>query len=62
MACMQNDVEFSEPFEVTNGVKLGCVKAPTLFSMFSATLMDAFQGIDTGFPTRHRFDGIYIQP
>ena len=27
----QNDEEFSEPFEVTNGVKQGCVMAPTLF-------------------------------
>ena len=27
----QNDVEFSEPFEVTNWVKQGCVMAPTLF-------------------------------
>ena len=43
-ACVQNDGEFSEPFEVTNGVKQGCVLAPTLFSMkFSAMLMDAFQ-------------------
>ena len=49
--------EFSEPFEVTNGVKQGCVMAPTLFSMmFSAMLMDAFQDSDTGFPIRYRFD------
>ena len=41
-ARVQNDGEFSEPFEVTNGVKQGCVLAPTLFSMmFSAMLMDA---------------------
>ena len=55
---MQNDREFSEPFEVTNGVKQGCVMAPTLFSrMFSVMLMDAFQDSDTGFPIRYRFDG-----
>ena len=55
---MQNDGEFSEPFEVTNGVKQGCVLAPTLFSMmFSAMLMGAFQDSDTGFPIRYRFDG-----
>ena len=42
-ARVQNDGEFSEPFEVTNGVKQGCVMAPTLFSMmFSVMLMDAF--------------------
>ena len=57
-ARVQNDGEFSEPFEVTNRVKRGCVMAPTLFSMmFSATLMDAFQESDTGFPIRYRFDG-----
>ena len=42
-ARVQNDGEFSEPFEVMNGVKQGCVMAPTLFSMvFSAMLMDLF--------------------
>ena len=57
-ARVQNDGEFSEPFEVTNGVKQGCVLAPTLFSMmFSAMLMDAFKDSDTGFPIRYRFDG-----
>ena len=55
-ARVQNDGEFSEPFEVTNGVKQGCVMAPTLFSMrFSAMLMDAFQDSDTGFPIRYIF-------
>ena len=49
----QNDGGFSEPFEVTNGVKQGCVMLPTLFSMmFSVMLMDAFQDSDTGFPIR----------
>ena len=57
-ARVQNDGEFSEPFEVTNGVKQGCVLSPALFSMmFSAMLMDAFQDSDTGFPIRYRFDG-----
>ena len=56
--CVQNDGEYSEPFPVTNGVKLVCVMAPTLFSMmFSAMLTDAFQDVDAGFPTRYRFDG-----
>ena len=54
---MQNDGEFAEPFEVTNGVKQGCVMAPTLFSMMiCAMLMDAFEDSDTGFPIRYRFD------
>ena len=59
-ARVQNDGEFSEPFEVlvTIGVKQGCVMALTLFSMmFSAMFMDAFQDSDTGFPVRYRFDG-----
>ena len=44
--------EVSESFSVTNGVKQGCVLAPTLFSIFlSAMLDDAFR--DTG-------DGVYI--
>ena len=42
-ARVQNDGEFSEPFEVTNRVKQVCVMAPTLFSMmFSAMLIDIF--------------------
>ena len=56
-ARVQNNGNFSEPFEDTNGVKQGCVMAPTLFSMMlSAMLMDAFQDSDTGFPIRYRFD------
>ena len=56
-ARVQNDGEYSEPFPVTNGVKQGCVMAPTLFSMmFSAMLTDAFKDVDAGFPIRYRFD------
>ena len=50
-ARVQNDGEYSEPFPVTNGVKQGCVTAPTLFRMmFFAMLTDAFQDVDAGFP------------
>ena len=57
-ARVQNDGENSEPFPVTNGVKQGCVMAPTLFSMmFSAMLTDSIQDVDAGFPIRYRFDG-----
>ena len=57
-ARVQNDGEYSEPFSVTNGVKQGCVMAPTLFSMmFSAMLTDAVQDVDAGFPIRSRFVG-----
>ena len=45
-ARVQNDGEYSEPFPVTNGVKQGCVMAPTLFGMmFSTMLTDAFSGL-----------------
>ena len=32
-ARVQNNGEFSEPFELTNGVKQDCVMGPILFSM-----------------------------
>ena len=50
---VQNDGKYSEPLPVTNGVKQGCIMAPTLFSMmFSAMLTYAFQDGDAGFPIR----------
>ena len=57
-ARVQDDGEYSEPFPVTNGVKQGCVLAPTLFSMmFSAMLIDAFRDGDVGVCFRYRTDG-----
>ena len=50
---VRNGGEVSDTFAITNGVKQGCVLAPTLISIFlSAMLEDAFR--DMG-------DGIYIQ-
>nr|VZI45790.1 unnamed protein product [Spirometra erinaceieuropaei] len=44
MARVTDNGAVSEAFSVTNGVKQGCVLAPTLFSlMFSAMLMDAYR-------------------
>nr|VZI19312.1 unnamed protein product [Spirometra erinaceieuropaei] len=44
MARVTDNGAVSETFAVTNGVKQGCVLAPTLFSlMFSAMLMDAYR-------------------
>ena len=41
--------EVSESFNVTNGVKLGCVLPPTLFSIFlSAMLDEAFRDMEDG--------------
>ncbi|VDL86526.1 unnamed protein product [Schistocephalus solidus] len=48
----------SEAFAVTNGVKQGCVLAPTLFSlMFSAMLMDACRYEQPGIRIAYRTDG-----
>ena len=58
LARVQDNGEASAPFKVTNGVKQGCVLAPTLFSlMFSAMLTDAFSDNDGGIGIRYRFDG-----
>ena len=57
-ARVQNEGEYSDPFQVTNRVKQGCVIAPTLPSiMFSAMLTDAFQDVDVGFHIRYLFYG-----
>ena len=59
-ARVRNDGEFSEPCEVTNGVKQGRVMAPALFSMmFSAMLMYAFQDSETGFQSGTVLMAIY---
>jgi len=48
---------------VTNGVKQGCVLAPTLFSMvFAAMLTDAFNDSEDGIPLRYRTDGRVFNP
>ena len=58
LARVQDGGESSAPFAVTNGVKQGCVLAPTLFSiMFSAMLSDAFRDKDMGISIRYRMDG-----
>ena len=55
---VQDDGESSEPILVTNGVKQGCVLAPTLFSMmFSAMLAEAFRDNSDGILIRYRTDG-----
>ena len=58
MARVLDDGEPSDAFPVTNGVKQGCVLAPTLFSMmFSAMLTDAFRNCGLGINIKYRTDG-----
>ena len=53
MASVSDGTNSSDSFGVTNGVKQGCVLAPTLFSIFlSAMLEEAFKDLN---------DGVYIQ-
>ena len=57
-ARVHDNGEYSKPFPVTNGVKQGCVLAPTLFSMvFSGMLSHAFQDGDSGVGFHFRTDG-----
>ena len=57
-ATVKSNGSVSEPFAVTNGVKQGCVLAPTLFSiMFSAMLQEAFSSPPQGISIKYRTDG-----
>jgi len=48
----------SDSFPITNGVKQGCVMAPTLFSlMFATMLFRALSATDAGITIRYRCDG-----
>ncbi|BHF67956.1 hypothetical protein SprV_0301098500 [Sparganum proliferum] len=58
MARVTDNGAVSEAFAVTNGVKQGCVLAPTLFSlMFSAMMMDAYRDERPGIRIAYRTDG-----
>ena len=57
-ATVLDNGDTSDSFPVTNGVKQGCVLAPTLFSMvFAAMLHDASQDNDDGIQLKYRTDG-----
>ena len=61
MARVTENGEVSEPFPVTNGVKQGCVLAPTLFSLlFSVMLSSALSQTDDGIMIRFRTDGKFF--
>nr|VZI24072.1 unnamed protein product [Spirometra erinaceieuropaei] len=58
MARVTDNGAVSEAFAVTNGVKQGCVLAPTLFSLiFSAMLMDTYRDERPGIRIAYRTDG-----
>ncbi|VDL89162.1 unnamed protein product [Schistocephalus solidus] len=58
MGRVTNNRKISKAFTVTNGVKLGFVLAPTLFSLiFSAMLMDANRDERPGICIAYRMDG-----
>nr|VZI31331.1 unnamed protein product [Spirometra erinaceieuropaei] len=58
MARVTDNGAVSQAFAVTNGVKQGCVLAPTLFNlMFSAMLMDAYRDERVGIRIAYRTDG-----
>ena len=55
MVNIRNGGEVSDTFAITNGVKQGCVLAPTLFSIFlSAMLEDAFRDMGDGIDIQSR--------
>ena len=55
---VQFDGNISEPFVIRNGVKQGCVLAPTLFGIFfSMLLRHAFGAVNEGIFLRTRSDG-----
>jgi Reverse transcriptase (RNA-dependent DNA polymerase)/Endonuclease/Exonuclease/phosphatase family len=58
MASVLDQGDKSDPFSINNGVKQGCVLAPTLFSIvFSVLLRVAFKDSDEGVLIKYRYDG-----
>ncbi|VDL96319.1 unnamed protein product [Schistocephalus solidus] len=58
MARVTDNGTVCEAFTVTNGVKQGCVMAPTLFNlMFSTMLMDAYRDEQPVIRIAYRTDG-----
>jgi len=48
----------STPFEITNGMKQGCVLAPVVFSpFFACVLTNALHDLERGVYLRYRLDG-----
>ena len=61
MARMIEHGAASDPFPVSNGVKQGCVLAPTLFSLlFASMLFAALSKTSSGINVRYRCDGRFF--
>ncbi|XP_029766781.1 uncharacterized protein LOC112117806 [Terrapene carolina triunguis] len=53
-----SDGATSAPFNITNGVKQGCVLAPVLFNLFFACVLNhALKDLDQGIYLKYRHDG-----
>ena len=53
-----SDEEPSERFDISNGVKQGCVLSPVLFNLyFTQVLLHAIRNLDCGIYIRYRLDG-----
>ncbi|XP_065279376.1 uncharacterized protein LOC135895225, partial [Emys orbicularis] len=53
-----SDGATSAPFNITNGVKQGCVLAPVLFNLFFACVLNhAVKDLDQGIYVKYRHDG-----
>ena len=62
MVNVRNGEEISDTFAIINGIKQGCVLAPTLFTIFlSAMLEEAFRDMGAEYTCNHAIMQIYLQ-
>ena len=60
---MKHNGSLSDSFPISNGVKQGCVLAPTLFSIFfSMMLREAKEDLTDGIYIRFRTDAYWLGP
>ena len=62
MVSVMNVGEISDTFAITNGVKQGCVRAPTIFSIFLSTMLEeAFRDMGDGVCIQSRQNANLLQ-